>query len=102
VIADYDTYTEISVFNSIEAYKAEGEHMKHWVFRASYCTKPGSIILSAHDREGNRIEIIKFSLTEDRVIQSRKVYNSNTEFHDRIVNLVNSNAYRFLEAKVTA
>lgn len=76
--------------------------MKHCVFRASCYTKPGSIILSAHDREGNRIETIEFSLSEDRVIQSRRVCNSNTEFHDSIVNLVNSNAYHFLEAKVTA
>lgn len=102
VIADNDTDTEISMFNSSEAYKADGEHMKHCVFRASYYTKPGSIILSAHDREGNRIETIELSLTENRVIQSRRVCNSNTEFHDRIVNLVNSNAYRFLEVKATA
>lgn len=102
VIADNDTDTEISMFNSSEAYKAEGEHMKHCVFRASYYTKPGSVDLSAHDREVNRIETIEFSLTEDRVIQSRRVCNSNTEFHYRIVNLVNSNAYRFLEAKATA
>lgn len=100
VIADTDI--EISVLDTIEAYKDEGEHMRHCVFRASYYTKPESIILSAHDREGNRIETIEFSLTEGRVIQSRGVCNSNTDYHDRIVNLVNSNAYRFLEAKATA
>ena len=61
-----------------------------------------SIILSAHDKDGNRIETVEFSLTENKVIQSRGVCNTNTDLHDRIVNLVNANAHRFIKARVSA
>ncbi|MDE6339185.1 MAG: PcfJ domain-containing protein, partial [Muribaculaceae bacterium] len=45
-----------------------------------------------------RIETVEFSLTQNKVVQSRGVCNKNTEHHDRIVNLVNANAHRFREA----
>ena len=50
----------------------------------------------------NRIETVEFSLSQGKVVQSRGLCNSNTEYHDRIVGLVNANAYRFLEAKTPA
>ena len=100
VIKDNDI--EVSVLDSIEAYQNEGEAMHHCVFKCSYYNREDSIILSAHDKDGNRIETIEFSLTENKVIQSRGVCNSNTEFHDRIVNLVNANAHRFIKAKASA
>ena len=76
--------------------------MHHCVFKCEYYARENSIILSAHDREGNRIETIEFSLTENKVVQSRGVCNKNTEYHDRIVNLVNANAHHFIKARVTA
>lgn len=100
VISDSDI--EISVLDSIEAFRAEGEAMKHCVFRCEYYAKSDSVILSAHDRQGNRIETVEFSIKQGKVVQSRGVCNSNTELHDRIIQLVNDNAYRFLEAKSTA
>jgi len=100
VIQDGDI--EISVLNSIEAYKAEGESLHHCVFRCEYYAKQESLILSAHDRKGNRIETVELDLTQGKVIQSRGVCNSNTEYHDRIINLVNTNAYRFMQAKASA
>lgn len=56
VIKDKDI--EISVLDTIEAYQAEGEAMHHCVFKCEYYAKKNSVILSAHDREGNRIETI--------------------------------------------
>lgn len=100
VISDNDI--EISVLDSLEAYQAEGEKMKHCVFKCEYYAKTDSVILSAHDRQGNRIETVEFSLSQGKVIQSRGVCNSNTEYHDRIVKLVNDNAHRFLEARASA
>ena len=100
IIKDDDI--EISVLDTIEAYQAEGEAMHHCVFKCEYYSKQNSVILSAHDKEGNRIETIEFSLTENTVVQSRGVCNTNTEYHDRIVNLVNANAYRFIKARATA
>ena len=100
IIKDNDI--EVSVLDSIEAYQAEGDAMHHCVFKCSYYNRKNSIILSAHDKDGNRIETVEFSLTENKVVQSRGVCNSNTEFHDRIINLVNANAHRFIKAKATA
>lgn len=73
--------------------------MKHCVFQCEYYAKTDSVILSAHDHSGNRIETVEFSLSQGKVVQSRGVCNSNTEFHDRIIRLVNENAYRFMEAR---
>lgn len=100
VIQDGDI--EVSVLNSIEAYKNEGDYMHHCVFQCEYYAKTDTLVLSAHDREGNRIETVEFSLTEGKVIQSRGVCNKNTEHHDRIVNLVNAHAHLFFEAQKTA
>ena len=100
VIRDNDL--EISVLNSLEAYREEGEKLHHCVFQCEYYAKKDTLILSAHDHKGNRVETVELSLTLGKVVQSRGVCNSNTEFHDRIVELVNANAHRFLEARATA
>ena len=97
VISDEDI--EISVLDSLEAYKEEGNKMKHCVFQCVYYAKTDSVILSAHDHLGNRIETGEFCLSQGKVFQSRGVCNSNTKHHDRIIRLVNDNAHRFLEAK---
>ena len=89
----------ISVLNSLEANREEGNKMKHCVFQCEYYAKTDSVILSAHDHLGNRIETVEFSLSQGKVVQSRGVCNSNTEYHDRIIRLLNDNAHRFLEAK---
>ena len=92
----------ISVLDSLEAFQAEGNALHHCVFQCEYYAKADSLILSAHDKEGNRIETIEFSLTEGKVIQSRGLCNTNTPHHDRIVRLVNSHAHQILAAKQTA
>ena len=90
------------MLNSLEAYKEKGEKLHHCVFQCEYYAKTDTVILSAHDRKGNRIETVEFSLTQGKVVQNRGVCSSNTEYHDRIVELVNANAQRFLEARATA
>ena len=65
--------------------------MHHCVFSASYYLNEESLIFSA-TINGERVETVEFSLDEFRVVQSRGVCNKNTEYHDRIVSLVNSNA----------
>lgn len=99
VIKDDDL--EITVLNSLEAYQAEGNELHHCVFQCEYYSKTDSVILSAHDHNGNRIETVEFSLTMGKVVQSRGVCNSNAKYHDRIIELVNSNAHLFIEAKKT-
>lgn len=98
VIEDNDI--EISVLNSVRAHLEEGTAMCHCVFSNRYYENPDSLILSAHDKEGNRIETIEFSLTLYKVIQCHGKYNKDTELHNRIISLVNDNAFRFIEAKM--
>lgn len=64
--------------------------MRHCVWSNSYYLKKHSLILSA-TIDGVRIETIEVSLKTFKVVQSRGVCNQNTEYHDRIINLVDSN-----------
>ena len=66
----------------------EGRMMHHCV--SGYHNKANSLILSA-TIDGKRIETIEVSLKTLKVVQSRGVCNSNTEYHDRIIRLVEDN-----------
>ena len=79
------------VLESVEEHRQEGSHMHHCVFSASYYLNEESLIFSA-TINGERVETVEFDLKQFRVAQSRGVCNKNTEYHDRIVSLVNSNA----------
>lgn len=64
--------------------------MHHCVYSNEYYLKPNSLILSA-TIDGKRVETIEVSLKTLKVLQSRGVCNMNTEYHDRIIELVNKN-----------
>ena len=64
--------------------------MQHCVFSNAYYNKEHSLILSA-TINGKRIETIEVSLKTFQIVQSRGLCNANTEYHDRIINLVNNN-----------
>ena len=81
----------VSVIQSVAEMAEEGKEMKHCVYSSDYYKKDDSLILSAKDAEGKRIETIEVSLKTFEVVQSRGVCNSNTEHHDEIVALVNRN-----------
>lgn len=87
-LAFSDGVISIRVLESVADIILEGKLMHHCV--GSYHSKTDSLILSACIN-GEKIETIEVSLTQLRVIQSRGVCNKNTEYHDRIVNLVNQN-----------
>lgn len=78
----------VRVLESIEAIVLEGKLMHHCV--SGYYSKEDSLILSA-TIDGKKIETIEISLSKLQVIQSRGVCNKNTEYHDRIVQLVENN-----------
>lgn len=86
----------VSVLDSIDAYLQEGETMKHCVFENEYYNKADSLVLSARIAD-KPIETIEFSLHTLQVVQSRGVCNQTTEYHDRIINLVNNNAHLIAE-----
>lgn len=89
-IAFTDGTLNIRVLESVDEFAEEGTLMHHCVFANSYFLKENSLILSA-TIDGKRIETIEVSLKTFEVVQSRGVCNSNTEYHDRIINLVNKN-----------
>ena len=81
----------ITVIKSVAEMAEEGSAMHHCVFSMKYYKKPESLIMSAKDKQGNRIETIEVSLKTFEVVQSRGVCNKNTEYHDTILSLVKNN-----------
>ena len=66
----------------------EEKAMHHLAYTMGFHKKPEVLLLSARDKEGKRIETIEVNLGTYQVAQSRGVYNSNTEHHDRILSLM--------------
>ncbi len=84
-----DSLICVKVIESVEEMIEEGRTMHHCV--GGYHKRKDSLILSA-TIEGKRIETIEVSLKTFEVVQCRGVCNDNTEYHDRIIALVNKNA----------
>ena len=78
----------ITVLKSVDEFIQEGKAMHHCVFTNKYFLRENSLILSAKDHDGNRLETIEVDLKTFMIIQSRGKFNSNSEFHDDIVKLV--------------
>lgn len=85
-----DGTLNVRVLESVTEIAEEGTLMHHCVYANAYYRKENSLILSA-TIGGRRIETVEVDLKKLCVVQSRGVCNQNTEYHDRIVNLVNSN-----------
>lgn len=89
-IAFTDGTIQVRVLESVNEFMEEGKAMHHCVFDNAYYLKKNSLIFSATiDRK--RIETVEISLKTLKVVQSRGVCNQNTEYHDRIIKLVNKN-----------
>lgn len=97
-LAFSDGLIAVRVLESVRELIAEGKAMHHCV--GSYHSKADSLILSA-TIDGKRIETVEVSISQLKVIQCRGVCNKNTEYHDRIVNLVKSNM-PLIEKRMTA
>lgn len=85
-----DGQITVKVLQSVDEFYEEGKAMHHCVYTNAYYNNENSLILSARI-DGKRIETVEVDLQMLKVVQSRGVCNQNTEYHDRIVNLVNSN-----------
>ena len=81
----------VKVLQSVDEFYEEGKAMRHCVYTNAYYNKENALILSARI-DGERIETVEVDLRTLKVVQSRGVCNSNTEYHDRIIALVESNA----------
>ena len=98
VIADNEI--SVKVLESIEEYYEEGKTQNICVFGAGYYKKADTLILSARI-DGQIIETIEVDLRTLKVVQCHGRNNQNTSYHDRIVDLVNSNA-RLIKERMTA
>ena len=65
-----------------------------------YHNRENSLILSA-TIDGRRIETVEVSLKTFEVVQCRGLCNENTEYHERIIDLVNRNAHQ-IRKRMTA
>ena len=83
-----DGEIDIKIIPTAMGIKEEGIAMHHCV--GLYYNRPESLILSARV-DGKRVETIEVNLTRYLLWQSRGVCNESTEYHDRIVKLVNDN-----------
>lgn len=79
------------VIQSVEEMLEEGECMHHCVYDAGYYKRPESLILSARDKAGKRLETVEVNLKTYKVVQSRALQNGRTSLHEDIVSLVEKN-----------
>lgn len=95
-------HIQISVITSVAAIAEEGEKMHHCVYQAGYYKRKDSLILTARDSAGNRLETIELSLRTFEIVQSRGLQNKPTPFHDDIIKLVQDNIGLIQKAKNAA
>lgn len=88
----------VTVIQSVQEMEHEGTAMHHCVFVNEYYKKPHSLILSAKDKQGRRIETVEVNTKTFQVVQSRGVCNQNTPHHNEIINLVNANMNKIRQA----
>ena len=85
-----DGLIEITVLQTADDFYNEGEMMNHCVYTNAYYAKDNSLIMSAHIGE-KHIETIEIDLQRFIISQSRGSHNKDTEYHDRILSLVQRN-----------
>ena len=85
-----DGELSIQVLKSVTEFFEEGESMHHCVFANEYYKKKDSLILSAKVA-GERKETIEVNLKTFSIVQSRSAFNKSSEYHARIIELMNRN-----------
>ena len=81
----------VKVLESIDEYYNEGKTQNICVFGSEYYKKADTLILSARIG-GEIIETVEVDLRTFKVVQCHGKYNQDTEYHERIIDLVNKNA----------
>ena len=84
-----DSLISVKVLESVEEMIEEGRLMHHCV--GCYHNRENSLILSATIK-GERIETVEVDLRTLEVVQCHGKHNQDTEYHERIIALVNENA----------
>lgn len=87
----------VRTIRSVREMAEEGKAMHHCVYSAGYYRRPESLILTARDSHGRRLETVEVSLHTFTVVQSRAACNGTSPRHDAIVALVEQNMNRIKE-----
>lgn len=82
---------EIRPLPTVMSVYEEGKAMHHCIYRMKYWQRTDTLLMSARDKEGKRLESIEVNLRDYKVLQSRGLQNQPTEQHDTIVNLIKKN-----------
>ena len=95
----HDSKIQISVLPNVWAFKQEGDYLQHCVYKCKYYEKPSSLILSARDMNGKRIETIEVDLGTFKVRQCYGFQDQYTKWHKRILKLMEDNMWQVKECK---
>lgn len=87
----------IEPIRSVREMQEEGDEMHHCVATNEYYKKGNSLILSAKDEDGNRIETIEVSLKTMKVVQCFGKFNKTTEQHSEILDMMNRNMNKIVQ-----
>lgn len=95
-----DGEIRVHVIDNVLDFVAEGDTLHHCVYTGDYHLRPDSLILSARIKD-EPVETVEISLKTMEVVQCRGKFNKNSEYHDRILNLVKKNIH-LIRKKTTA
>lgn len=80
----------IRPLGSVTQFYLEGKAMHHCVYQNEYYRRKDCLILTAQ-KNGKRLETIEVNLKTFKIIQSRAACNKTSDYHDKIIELVNRN-----------
>lgn len=90
----------ISVLKSVKDHILEGKALCHCVGHGGYAMRSNSLILSVVVN-GVKTETIEINLNDMTIAQCRGLQRSNSEYHDRIVDLMKRNIH-LIKKRMTA
>lgn len=87
----------IRPIQSVKEMQEEGDAMHHCVAVNGYYKKDESLILSAKNEDGDRLETIEVSLKTMQVVQCFGKFNGTTEYHSEILGMMKRNMSKIAE-----
>ena len=88
----------IKTIQSVREMQEEGDFMHHCVATNEYYKKKDSLIMSAVDECGKRLETIEINLQTMKVVQCFGMYNKTTDRHQEILDVINGNMKEVIKA----
>ena len=79
---------------SIREFFDEGSELRHCVFTNNYYKHSDCLIIGARV-DGKRTETIEIDTKNWKIVQCRGKHNQPSKYHERILNLMNRNMYKF-------